>query len=59
MKPYPSEVCFDCGEKHGRGMSKDHICTTYPGTCGVCGKETTVTEPRDFGHLNEPWKDEQ
>ncbi len=54
---YPSWVCFDCGKKHGRRIAKE--ATWHPGECDVCGKEATVTEPRDFGHLNNSWRDER
>lgn len=50
---YPREICADCGDKHGRLPWR--IATWYPGTCDICGKETTVSEPRDCGHLNESW----
>jgi hypothetical protein len=40
-------VCFDCGKKHGRRGQP--ISTWHTGICDVCGRETGVTEPRDFG----------
>jgi methionyl-tRNA synthetase len=48
---YPQWICFDCGEKYGR--RKAGTCTVHPDICDVCGEETMVTEPRDFGHLKE------
>ena len=55
MSDYPSVICLDCGITYGRRALGG--CTTwYPGTCGVCGNETAVTEPRDFGHLKPEWK---
>lgn len=53
---YPQWVCFDCGRKHGRRAAG--LCTMHQGTCGVCGKEDMVTEPRDFGHLKDGWENE-
>ena len=52
---YPGVVCFPCGKKHGR--VEPGLCCVYPGVCGVCGQEARVTEPRDFGHLKESWRD--
>ena len=49
-KPYPAWVCSDCGEKYGRRIPT--CATWHVGKCGVCDKETMVTEPRDFGHLD-------
>lgn len=49
-KPYPAWVCSDCGKKYGRRIPS--LATYHIGVCGVCSKETMVTEPRDFGHLN-------
>jgi hypothetical protein len=54
-KPYPSWVCVPCGTKYGHGMPKDHLATFHHGTCGICGQEAIVTEPRDFGHLKGKW----
>ena len=52
---YPDVICLDCGTKHGRGPVRT-LSTTYPGVCGICGREATVTEPRDFGHLKPEWR---
>ena len=48
--PYPDWVCGGCGQAYGRGP-KTRFSTWHNGVCGVCGKETAVTEPRDFGHF--------
>jgi hypothetical protein len=48
---YPDWICHACGRKHGRGWPEGHIATWHIGTCGICGKSTQVTEPRDYGHL--------
>ena len=53
---YPGVVCFPCGNTYGRGIKEGSVCACYPGTCGVCGKATIVTEPRDFGHLKFDWQ---
>lgn len=42
---YPSEICSDCGRKYGR-VKQFHCATFYLGTCGWCGQEAIVTEPR-------------
>lgn len=52
----PDWVCHDCGTKYGRGECG--IATWHTDTCGVCGKETAVTEPRDYGYLKEGWENE-
>ncbi len=49
--PYPHWICAPCGQTHGRGMPKGHVSTWHEDPCGVCGKVTSVSEPRDFGHL--------
>ena len=44
---YPSWVCAQCGLEASRGNSL--ACSTYHvGICDICGKETGVTQPRDF-----------
>jgi hypothetical protein len=49
--PYPAWICRPCGEAHGRGMPEGHVSTWHEDRCGVCGRVTSVSEPRDFGHL--------
>lgn len=52
---YPAWVCSSCGAKYGRrrcGTACWHV-----GVCGICGIETSVTEPRDFGHLQTGWRE--
>jgi len=49
--PYPAWICRPCGFAHGRFPSQDRVSTYHGGTCGICGEHTSVTEPRDFGHL--------
>jgi hypothetical protein len=53
---YPSWICGDCGTKYGRKPCG--IACWHMGVCGVCGKTTAVTEPRDYGHLKDEWKNE-
>ena len=48
---YPQWVCFPCGNKYGRGMPENHVCTMHFGTCGICGEERAVTDPCEFGHI--------
>jgi rubrerythrin len=48
---YPAWICRPCGEAHGRGMPEGHVATWHEDICGVCGKLTSVTEPRDYRHL--------
>ena len=48
---YPDWICRPCGEAYGRGTPEGHISTWHEDTCGICGKVTSVSEPRDFGHL--------
>jgi hypothetical protein len=54
-EPYPEYICADCGEKHGNGMPKGHLATWHNGTCGICGEEKAVTEPRDYRGLKKGW----
>jgi hypothetical protein len=44
---YPSEICIECGNKHGRSRNV-YAIGMWAGKCGWCGKEGTVTAPRDF-----------
>jgi methionyl-tRNA synthetase len=55
QKEYPQWICGECGDKHGK--RECGRATWHPNTCDVCGKTTSVTEPRDYGHLKETWKD--
>jgi len=57
LKEYPTWVCFLCG-LHASNKRCFEVSCCHIGICGVCGKETSVTEPRDFfypkfkGHKN-------
>lgn len=51
---YPQWICDSCGVKHGKKPCG--TATWHMGTCDVCGKYKSVTEPRDFGHLKDSWK---
>ena len=52
---YPTWICGDCGTIYGRKPCG--VATWHFDKCDVCGEETTVTEPRDFGHLKDGWQD--
>jgi hypothetical protein len=52
-------VCADCGIKWGKRDKTGTSATWHIGTCGVCGHEKAVTEPRDFRYLKEGWENEQ
>lgn len=52
---YPAWVCHDCGEEYGRRNPTN--ATWHEGECDVCGYTNAVTQPRDFGHLVDGWKD--
>ena len=54
-KDYPGWICHSCGNRYGKNPD-GRICTWHPDTCGVCDKETSCTEPRDYGHLNDGWE---
>ena len=57
LKPYPTQICAECGMKGEKHYRHGIVATFYWGTCEVCGKYKCVTEPRDFhyplfkGHL--------
>lgn len=53
-KPYPAWICEACGTKYGN--REVGVATWHKNTCGVCGEEAFVTEPRDFGHLRTGWE---
>lgn len=50
-KAYPDWICRTCAYEHGRFPKLDRISCWHEGTCGICGEQTSVTEPRDFGGL--------
>ena len=50
---YPAEICLECGNKHGKPRHS-HDIGVWQGRCGWCGKEGTVTHPRDFRYPE--WK---
>ena len=58
MSDQPAWVCRTCGLYYGkRAKYYDDASTYHEGdSCGVCGTETMVTEPRDFGYLKPEWK---
>lgn len=46
---YPDWICFECGSLYGNRPCG--ISTWHENKCDICNKITSVTEPRDFGHL--------
>lgn len=70
---YPSWCCSECGleanrltclKKYGKEpkVKSFSVSTYHDATCGVCGKYTSVTEPRDFfypdfGLLTSIWQE--
>ena len=48
----PDWCCVSCGERYGYGWEEGHLATWHMGLCGICGAESSVTEPRDFGYLD-------
>lgn len=48
---YPRWICAACGDRYGNGPCG--IACWHKGTCHLCGAVTSVSEPRDFGHLRE------
>lgn len=50
-RKYPDWVCRPCGWQYGRFPKMDRISAWHEGTCGICGQRGPVSEPRDFGHL--------
>ena len=50
-KPYPTEVCFTCGQKHSTNKTDIQGSTFRVGSCDVCAEANLgVTSPRDFGY---------
>ena len=41
-------ICLDCGNKHGK--QRFSLSTWHTGVCDWCGRDTSVTEDRDFGY---------
>lgn len=54
LKPYPEWICDGCGTKRAGWPKTKHISTYHTGVCEVCEKNTTVTEPRDWGYPTFP-----
>ena len=52
----PEWVCLDCGERYGRRPLG--LTTFHWDECGVCGQETAVTQPSDYGYLQPDWQDQ-
>lgn len=43
-------TCFDCGREYG--VYSVGCSSVWTGECNVCGKESRVTEARDFGYFS-------
>lgn len=55
----PHWCCSVCGESYGHRECSQHA-TWHIGECDVCGdEEVPVTEPSDYGGLNDLWRAEQ
>lgn len=50
----PGWVCYSCGTRYG--VRAPVAATWGLGICGCCGRQTDVTQPRDFGYLKPAWK---
>ena len=55
-KYYPDWVCAKCAARYGRKRAS--IASWHHGTCGVCLDDGAVTEPRDYGHLHDDWREQ-
>ena len=51
MDSYTSWICRECAIRSG-GKPRDSISTYNENKCGVCGKVTSVTRPRNYGYPN-------
>ena len=49
---YPSSVCMGCGMKACKINTGKEVFIYRRGKCGVCGKETAVTDPLNYGYPN-------
>jgi hypothetical protein len=47
------QVCNDCGTKYGNGNYVANCSSHWSDVCDVCGKNSTVTEARDYNYLTE------
>lgn len=56
-QPYPDWICLDCGQRLGNRPTTGELATWHEDTCGVCYRLAPCTEPRDFGHLRNGWRD--
>lgn len=55
---YPDTICNDCGRIHGH-WPEGHVASVYKGRCGWCGRETVVTQARDYGYPSWPVEKEK
>ena len=56
---YPRWICSDCGIKYGgrKFVPWTHLGTWHHEKCDICGSVEAVTQPRDYGHLKEGWRE--
>jgi hypothetical protein len=58
----PNWICDPCGQLYGRWYQGNysgplkHCATYHKGKCDICSDKTSVTEPRDYGHVVRDWK---
>lgn len=55
---YPTWICVRCAGKYGE-HDASIITRWYNGGCDVCGKQTLVTEPKNYGQLTPDWRNER
>jgi putative phage-type endonuclease len=53
---YPHWVCQECAKKYGGHGRHGAIATWHPDICDVCNCWKIVTEPRDFGYPDLPYR---
>jgi len=53
---YPSWVCRECAASYGGRCKRGAVATFHPDICDVCNKWKVVTEPRDYGHPDLPYR---
>ncbi len=54
LKPYPCWVCLRCGSEARTVKWRPGLSTWHNGKCQVCGRDSGVTQPRDFGYPDFP-----
>ena len=49
---YPSQACSGCCEKARKKQAGKEVFIYHLGKCVVCGKETAITDTKNFGYPN-------